>query len=327
MRLAWFTPENGGPDADTALLVRALAAGHHVDRFDARRAHEFVWRHARAPYDLCVYDLDNTPAHQFVWPYLLHYPGITRLRRLTLQNSRAEALARDDRIEDFVREFTFSHPGATPPVLPAWRRIVPAPWPMVAVPLLASRLTVVAHAATAEALAADYPGARVRAITPGVERTTGAEEEIVIAARWPVEGAPLIDALTGFATGRAVIVFDCPETADWPSLNPQDWRPRSAAPPICVAIDPRDEDHSLRLAATRLERDADLRARLGEAAEEWWQMHATVERAAAVFDEALREAATCVRPDAPAGWPPHLSEDGLTYTREVLKQFGVESPI
>jgi hypothetical protein len=325
MRLAWFAPENDGPEADTALLVRALAVRHQIDPIDARRAHEFVWRHARTPYDLCVYDLDNTPAHQFVWPYLLHYPGVTRLRRLTLQASRADALERDDRIEDFVREFTFSHPGAAPPVLPSMRRIVPAPWPMLAVPLLASRLTVVAHAANAEALAADYPGARVRAITPCVEPTDGGKA-IVVAAKWPVDGAPLIEALAGFAAARAVIVFDCPETADWPSLDPQDWRPRSASAPICVAIDPRDEDHSLRLALARLERDPDLRSRLGEAAQGWWQTHATAARAAAAFEEALREAVTCVRPDVPAGWPPHLTEDGLTYARRVLEQFGVELP-
>ena len=30
-------------------------------------------------------------------------------------------------------------------------------------------------------------------------------------------------AISGFAARSAVIVFDSPETADWPSLDPQNW--------------------------------------------------------------------------------------------------------
>jgi hypothetical protein len=326
MRLAWFTPAHSLTGTDTGTLVHALGARHQIDVIDATRAHDFVWQHGRNPYDVCVYELDNTPAHQFIWPYLVHYPGVTRLHRLTLQSSRAEVLEREQRLDDFAREFTFAHPGATPPVVRATRQIAPGRWPMIAVPLLASRITVVAHPAVEEALRAEYPDARVRAITPGVEPIDGALDEIVIAADWPVDGAPLVDALAGFAAGRAVIVFDCPETADWPSVNPQDWQPRSAATPMCVAIDPRDEDHSRRLAIGRLRQDADFRRRLGSAAREWWRLHATIERSSAAFDEVLEDARRCEAPRAPEGWPAHLAADGLSCAREVLGQFGVELP-
>ena len=147
-----------------------------------------------------------------------------------------------------------------------------------------------------------------------------------MAATWPVDGAPLLDALAGFAAGRPVVVFDCPETADWPSINPQDWQPRSPAPPICVAIDPRDEEHSRRLAMARLRRDADIRVRLGTAAQEWWQTHATIERAAAAFEQVLDEACRTGAPVRPGGWPHHLGQDGLTVASEVLGQFGLELP-
>jgi hypothetical protein len=331
MRLAWFAPADPSPPDDTTLLIHALRPRHRVDVFDARGAHDFVWQHARQPYDLCVYELDDTPAHQFVWPYLVHYPGVTRLRRLTLQTSRGRALEREGRLDDFAAEFAVAHTGATPPMLRASQLIAPGCWPMLAVPLLASRITVVAHAANAEALAADYPGARVRAVTPGVEpcrEATPTEEtpQIVIALDWPVNGAPLNDALAGFAAGRPVVVFDCPETTDWPSIDPQDWQPRSPAPPICVAIDPRDADHSRRLALRRLRADASLVARLGAAAQEWWRAHATVQRAAAAFEEVLLEAARCEPPRKPTGWPAHLTEDGLSRTRRLLERFGVENP-
>ena len=326
MRLAWFTPADVATRGDRAALVRALAARHQIDVIDAAAAHDFVWQHARRPYDLCVYELDNTPAHQFIWPYLVQYPGVTRLHRLTLHSSRAQALEREQRLDDFAREFAFAHPGATAPVLRATRQIAPGAWPMIAVPLFASRITVVAHAAIEESLRADYPAARVRAITPGVDATDGSRDEIVMAAEWPVDGAPLVDALAGFAAGQPVVVFDCPETADWPSLNPQDWQPRSPATPICVAIDPRDEDHSRRLAISRLRQDAELRRALGTAAQTWWRTHATVVRASAAFDEVLEDARRCAALPLPDGWPAHLAADGLTRAREVLGQFGVQLP-
>ena len=325
MRVAWFAPA-ATTSADTTLLRDALRSRHQVDVIDARAAHDFVWRQARDPYDLCVYEVDDTPAHQFVWPYLIHYPGVTRLHRLTLHTSRAEALERGQRLDDFCREFAFSHPGVTPPVLPALRRIAPGAWPMLAVPLRASRVTVVAHEAVAEALRADYPAARVRAITPGVQPLAGPRDEIVVAAQWPVNGAPLVDAVAGFAAGRAVIVFDGPETADWPSVNPQDWRPRTNLPPICVAIDPRDEGHSRRVAVSRLEKDPALRAALGAAAQAWWRTHATVEQAAAAFELVLEEAAKTGNPARPEGWPSHFSDEGLGRAREVAGQFGLELP-
>jgi len=295
MRLAWFRPTSAASGShaiastdDVGLLIRALAPLHDIDVINEDRAHDFVWREARAPHDLTVYELDNTPAHQFIWPYLLHYSGVTLLRSVSVPHL-----------------------------------ITGARGPRTSFPLHASRVVVVPHAPIAEVLQADYPAARIRAITPGVEPLAGPPDAIVESLRWPVDGSALADALAGFAAARPVIVFDCTETADWPSIDPHDWRQRSPADPICVAIDPRDEDHSRRVAIARLNDDSALRQRLGAAAQAWWRAHATVDIAAAAFDEVLKEARSLAPPRRPSDWPPHAADDGTRLTRDLLAPFDV----
>lgn len=275
MRLAWFaaTPlDAAGPADDTALLVRSLRSTHAVEVIDASRAHEFVWRHARDPFDLCVFELGGTAAHAFIAPYAVHYSGLVLLR----------GVPRHDRA------------------------------------LEAARLVVVPHEPVARAIADDHPHARVRTLVPGVEPLPGDTPPVVTALRWPPDGAALTHAIAGFAARRAVIVFDTPETADWPSLDPQTWQPRHrTGDPICVSIDPRDEAHSLRLAIRRLERDAPLRERLGGAAHAWWHQQATVDRATAGFERLLEEARQLTG-SATIG-----AEDGRSLARRILDDFGL----
>jgi glycosyltransferase involved in cell wall biosynthesis len=115
-----------------------------------------------------VYELDDTPAHAFIWPYLLHDGGVLRLRTLTLHDSRAAGLLREQRAHDYVAEFAFNHgpwPGRRRAVPPAY----PGNWPMLRVPLLAARLVVVSHPSTAAALERAHPEARVRVAATGVQ--------------------------------------------------------------------------------------------------------------------------------------------------------------
>jgi hypothetical protein len=96
MRLAWFRPAthvSEQPD-DTAALVGALGAEHEIALFDEAHAHDFIRLDFRAPFDLCVYEVADTRQHAFVWPYLLHVPGVLRLRSLSLHDSIANATAR-----------------------------------------------------------------------------------------------------------------------------------------------------------------------------------------------------------------------------------------
>ena len=278
--LAWFRAADPDPSNsldDTALLIARLRAAHHVDVFTAANAHDFVWRHFRAPYDACVYELRGCRAHDFIPPYLVHYPGVVVLR---------------------------GRPHGT-------HRL-----------LRSARLIVTPHSSMVEALQDEHPHAHVRYAPAGIEAVHGGQDDVVRALEWPPSGDALTEALAGMAAGKAVVVFETEETADWPALNPQTWQPRGTASihPIVVSIDPRDEHHSLKLAMRRLSTDAALRERLGAAARAWWTTHATVEHAARAWQQIIAEART-LPPLLRDDWQP--PQDGTERAREILAELGV----
>lgn len=354
---------------------------HEIELFTAADAHDFVWKNFRVPYDLSVYELDNTLAHAFIWPYLLHYGGVLQLRTQILHDSRAAALLRVQRTRDYIAEFVFNHgpwPGRSPAVPPAY----PGDWPMLRAPLLASRVTVVPHPPAAAALQHAHPGACVRVARTGVMETqelhrhhgappvpqevqapvrfgaiqagrqdvvrramdracqAGAPAEliadaaperllqaadVIVSLPWPPFGESQTPALAAMAAGKPAIVLETAAAADWPALDAQTWQPRghTADAPIAVAIDARDEEHSLVLAIRRLSTDATLRAQLGDAAHRWWQAHATPRHAADDWGRILEEAALLQQPARPADWPSHLTADGTERAREILDGCGV----
>jgi hypothetical protein len=323
----------------------------------------------RDAFDLCVYELDNTARHSFIWPYLLQYSGVVLLRSSTLHGSRATALARQQRLGDYIAEFTFSE-GRAPRL--RFARPMHGGWPLLRAPLLASRVAVVSHRHLAESLQDECPAARIRFAPAAVERTgtparlggpvvfgalTGDRTDaftrafaragnggaaaqlllecspartleachVVFAPRWPSVGAPQTAALAGMAAGKVVIVLETSATAEWPCLNPQTWQPWGLTrdTPVAVSVDPRDEEHSLALAIRRLTKDDALRAQLGTAARDWWQMHATPACAAAAWHRILAEAASLNPPDRPPDWPPHLTPDAAASARAILGEMGL----
>jgi len=156
VRFAWFRPAESYASAP---LVAELSAQHTLDLYTRANAHDFVWTHFRSPYERCLFELDNTAAHAFIWPYLLHYGGVLLLFSPTLHDGRARALAVAGRLDDYAVEFSFSegHPGSgrTPP------RERRGSWPMLRVPLAAAHVTVVPNSALADALRDQYPHARI----------------------------------------------------------------------------------------------------------------------------------------------------------------------
>jgi hypothetical protein len=79
MRLAWFRatpPDSNALHDRTAPLIAGLRRLHTIDIVTAAEAHDFVWKDARQPYDLCIFEVGDSPAHRFVQPYALHYPGV-----------------------------------------------------------------------------------------------------------------------------------------------------------------------------------------------------------------------------------------------------------
>jgi len=112
--IAWFSPlppvRSGIADANASCcrLERELA----IDRYDEPRAHDFIWRNQRAPYDLVVYQLGNASCHDFVWAYLARFPGLVVVHDPTLHHARARQLLGQRRFDDYRREFWFDHPAA-----------------------------------------------------------------------------------------------------------------------------------------------------------------------------------------------------------------------
>src|SRR4026207_1508570 len=127
MRLAWFSPMppvRSGIAACSAELVGELRQRHHIDVYvdtappagapGAASAHDFVWRHRVNPYDLTVYQVGNSSHHDYLWPYLFRYPGLTVLHDAHLHHARAAQLLRTRRAHDYRVEFAANHPDADP---------------------------------------------------------------------------------------------------------------------------------------------------------------------------------------------------------------------
>ncbi len=134
-RLAFLSPwppqPSGIASCAADVVPRLAAAGHAVDVLvdEALRpvsrgpdgppqpgeirtlgAHDLVWRLARGQYDLPVYQLGNSWAHGFTWPYLFRYPGLTVLHDARLHHARATTLMARRRHADYRAEFRYNHP-------------------------------------------------------------------------------------------------------------------------------------------------------------------------------------------------------------------------
>jgi hypothetical protein len=339
-------------------LLAELGRDYAIDVVDATGAHDFTWRQARRPFDLCVYELGGDAAHDFVWPYLFHYPGVLCLRTAWVHGSRTTLLARTGRAREHADEVAFGRGD------------------LLHAPIRAARLVVVADRRLAARLREEHPDAVIRQVHPGwpapspwrkTERAgarvrfgaadadtaavlsraagraaaSGASVEVVngtdpaaildaadvlVALDWPPSGEPPAAALAAMAHGKPSIVLETEATALWPALNAQDWRPRhfdAGEPPIVVSLDPRDEEHSLMLAVRRLAADPGLRQQLADAGRAWWSHHATIEKAVHAWRGVLEEAARMGTPVRPPGWPPHLQADGTDHARTVLRDFGL----
>ena len=80
-------------------------------------AHDFIWKNRARPYDLIVYQLGNAPCHDYMWAYLVRYPGLVVLHDGQLHHARGRMLLQrrqQPRREDYRREFRFNHPDANP---------------------------------------------------------------------------------------------------------------------------------------------------------------------------------------------------------------------
>jgi glycosyltransferase involved in cell wall biosynthesis len=211
VRLAWFTPlppVRSGIAAYSAELLPLLAphyeidvftspppplrgfgvgpnpaeAGFHEDGCEPRKpasagfqvfgAHDFLWKHERAPYDLVVYQLGNAACHDFMWPHLARFPGLVVLHDGQVHHERSRALLSRGRVEEYRAEFRYNHPEA-PEHLPD---LVIATlggslyylYPMLRWVVRTARLVAVHSEGLAREIREAHPGVEVRTVPMGV---------------------------------------------------------------------------------------------------------------------------------------------------------------
>lgn len=201
MRVAWFTPwpptrsgisaysvealdRLAGPPPDPALpwpvsidvfvdaRPRALApAPRHTGPSSIQPAHAFLPAHRRTPYDLVVYQLGNARCHDFMWPYLVRWPGLVVLHDGQLHHARARALLAEDRERDYRAELAAAHPDAPAALADfAVAGLTGSPyylWPMRRVPIDAARAVAVHNPRLAAELALEHPETAVVALAMG----------------------------------------------------------------------------------------------------------------------------------------------------------------
>jgi hypothetical protein len=322
MRLAWFraTPPDSGALLDrTAAVIDALGRTHTVDVVTAADAHDFVWKHGRHPYDVCVYEVGASRDQRFIVPYFLHFPGVVLLVDTAMADARMSNGSRMVVVADAAAAHVLS-----------------SEWPQ-------ARIRHVPLGCANGRFQVPGSGFQVRELRVGmidpsrrplIERAvrraqnvgaavqlldTADDADVVVALEWPPRSGPPVAALHAMASSRAAIVLEVEVTAGWPALDPQTWLPRGfgTGSPIAISLDPRDEEHSLMLALVRLAADPSLVRALGDAGRTWWQANATIDHAVAAWELVLQEAVTL----APASR--QAVADGSEHAREILAEIGV----
>ena len=189
-RLAWFTPlpsVGAGIASYNLELLPALASTHQIEIFvdglPARfacpaadtpvfSAHDFVWKHRQHSYDLIVYQLGNAPCHDYMWAYLVRYPGLVVLQDGQLHHARARSLLQQQRADDYRCEFQFNHPEAVVDLaelgVAGCLGALADFWPMRRIVVESARLIVVHNDWLAAQLREEHPTGRVDVVDRGV---------------------------------------------------------------------------------------------------------------------------------------------------------------
>jgi glycosyltransferase involved in cell wall biosynthesis len=136
------------------------------------RAHDFLPRHVLTPYDLIVYQLGNATCHEFMWPYLMRYPGLIVLHDGQLHHARAYALLRRQRQADYRTEFHYAHPDTPPDVAEFVVAGLQGPayylWPFVGPAVRRARAVAVHNPRLASDLRESFPDVAIETIDMGV---------------------------------------------------------------------------------------------------------------------------------------------------------------
>ena len=183
MRIAWFSPlppTRSGIAAYTAEVVPALAHAHTIDCFDEASAHDFVWKARIDRYDLVAYQLGNAPCHDYMWAYLVKYPGLVVLHDARLHHARARRLLDERRFDDYRREFAYDHPDARADfaeyAVEGLGGSIYYVWSMLRLIMRTARTVAVHNPRVADDLRNEYPDAPIEVIRMGVPAIDGSDD-------------------------------------------------------------------------------------------------------------------------------------------------------
>ncbi len=161
-----------------------------------------------------------------------------------------------------------------------------------------------------------------------------ASVDVSLNLRWPTARETSGPWLRALAAAKPTIITDLLQATDVATLDPRTWQtrpsivarqPMPAEQAVAIAVDILDEDHSLRLAMRRLATDADMRATLGRAAQEYWRREHSIAAMADDYERiihAILQAAPVASP-----LPAHMRPDGSEQLRALLQPFGMDSPL
>ena len=144
------------------------------ERFQLFDAHDFIWKNRARPYDLIVYQLGNATCHDYMWAYLVRYPGLVVLHDGQLHHARGRMLLQrwQPRRDDYRREFRFNHPDANPDLaeLGAVGLLgsLTYLWPMLRIVVESSRCVLVHNDWLADQIREAHPEATVDVLEMGV---------------------------------------------------------------------------------------------------------------------------------------------------------------
>ena len=190
MRIALFAPNQptkSGIATYTAALLPWMARRHHIDLFTdeasershaprgsahAFSAHDIVWRHARDPYDLIIYQLGNSPAHDYMWPYLARYPGLVVIHDGNLQAARSYYFFSRGDVEGYRAEFAYNdphHAAAAELVIAGLSGTLCLQWPMLRLVVSTARTVAIHNQWLATHLRGRYPEAHIEVIRAGMD--------------------------------------------------------------------------------------------------------------------------------------------------------------
>jgi len=129
----------------------------------------------------------NDVSHDYLWPYMVRYPGLVVLHDAQLHQARAQALIRQRREDDYKAEFGYCYPRVSPLVadliVAGLGGTLCYFWPMVRVPVEAARVVAVHNAYLARELAHQFSGRDIERIHLGVPDPLAAPAGTVLDVR------------------------------------------------------------------------------------------------------------------------------------------------